>query len=296
MSISTLFEHKKPTLSFEIFPPKRDGDLQSLYKTIEELAQLNPDYISVTYGAAGTEKNENTLNIAHHIKKEYGIESLAHLTCVSNDRKEIDDIFDRYEALGIENILALRGDIPKGLENENRTFQYAGDLIQYIKKTRRFTVGAACYPEGHIESKSKTMDLIHLKNKVDQGADFLVTQLFFDNDRFYDFQTEVRNMGINIPMTVGVMPALNRQQIERMVDLSGAHLPDKFKKVLVRYENNKEALMDAGITYASEQLIDLLSSGVEGVHLYVMNRPEVAKRLVSSVSNILKVLRGNECE
>ncbi len=291
MKIQEIFEKKKPALSFEIFPPKRDGDVNTIYKTIDELAKLNPDYISVTYGAAGTERSDGTLLMASMIKQKYQIESLAHLTCVSSSKAEIDDIFDRYEQNGIENILALRGDIPNEQKQETRAFEYASDLIDYIRETRAFSIGAACYPEGHIESRSRTVDLIHLKNKVSKGADFLVTQLFFDNDRFYDFRDEARSLDINIPITVGIMPVLNRKQIERMVELSGATLPDKFKKILVKYEHKPEALQDAGLAYASEQLIDLLSTGVDGIHLYVMNKPEVARKLVGNISNILSALR-----
>jgi len=291
MKISTLFETKKPVLSFEIFPPKREGDFESVSKTIEELARINPDYISVTYGAAGSEKSDRTLQMASMIKNEFKIESLAHLTCIASSKDEMDQILNKLEAEHIENILALRGDIPTGHENELRTFEYASDLIEYINKTRKFSVGAACYPEKHVESLSKTMDFIRLKEKVDNGVDFLVTQLFFDNQKFFDFKDEARNFGIKVPISVGIMPALNKNQIERMITLSGATLPEKFVKILNRYEHHPEALMDAGIGYASEQLIDLLSSGVDGVHLYVMNKPEVAKRLVGNINNILKSMR-----
>ncbi|MBS7527716.1 methylenetetrahydrofolate reductase [NAD(P)H] [Fusibacter paucivorans] len=293
MDIKTIFNKKKPVLSFEIFPPKRDGDLNSVYKTIDALAMLDPDYISVTYGAAGSERSNTTLDIAAFIRKQYQIESLAHLTCVSSSKDDVDRIFDKFEAAEIENILALRGDLPEGMATNNRAFQYAGDLIQYIKETRNFTVGAACYPEGHIEAKSRTVDLINLKQKTAQGADFLVTQLFFDNEKFYDFRREVRALDIDIPITAGIMPVLNKNQIERMVALSGASLPDKFKRIMSKYEFNPQALHDAGIIYASEQLVDLLSTGVDGIHLYVMNKPEVAKQLVDNVSNVLKALRSS---
>ncbi len=293
MKINQIFEQKKPVISFEIFPPKRDGDVNTVYKTIDELAKLNPDYISVTYGAAGTERSDDTLLMASMIKKKYEIESLAHLTCVSSSKKELDAIFDKYEQHGIENILALRGDLNASHEVNSRAFEYASDLIEYIHDTRDFCIGAACYPEGHVEARSRTVDLINLKNKVSKGTDFLVTQLFFDNEKFYDFRNEARSLDINIPITVGVMPVLNRKQIERMVELSGATLPDKFKKILARYEHNPKALQDAGIAYASEQLIDLLSTGVDGVHLYVMNKPEVAKRLVRNIESIVSVLRSS---
>lgn len=292
MKIKEIFNAKNPVLSFEIFPPKRDGDLSTIYQTIDSLAQLSPDYISVTYGAAGSERSNTTLDIAAHIKKQYAIESLAHLTCVSSTKSEVDEIFNQFEASGIENILALRGDLAPGMESQDRAFKYAGDLIKYMKETRQFSIGAACYPEKHIEAKSRTMDLINLKNKVGNGADFLVTQLFFDNEKFYEFRDEVRALEIDIPITVGIMPVLNKNQIERMVALSGASLPEKFKKIMAKYEHKPQALHDAGIVYASEQLIDLLSNGVDGVHLYVMNKPLVAKQLVDNVSNVLKALRN----
>jgi len=291
MKINQIFEKKKPVLSFEIFPPKRDGDVNSIYKTIDELAQLSPDYISVTYGAAGSERSNATLDIASFIKREYQIESLAHLTCVSSSKDEIEHIFDKFEEEGIENILALRGDLTEELRASNRPFEYASDLISYIKDTRTFSVGAACYPEGHVEAKSRTVDLIHLRDKVNKGADFLVTQLFFDNEKFYDFRNEVRALDIDIPITVGIMPVLNAKQIQRMVALSGASLPEKFQKIMTKYEHKPQALHDAGIIYASEQLVDLLSNGVDGIHLYVMNKPEIARQLVNNVSNVLKALR-----
>jgi len=291
MKISQIFEKKKPVLSFEIFPPKRDGDLDSIFKTIDALAQLSPDYISVTYGAAGSERSNSTLDMASFIKKEYHIESLAHLTCVSSSKDEIDRIFDKFEEEGIENILALRGDLTEELRASDRPFEYASDLISYIKQKRSFSVGAACYPEGHVEAKSRTVDLIHLRDKVNMGADFLVTQLFFDNEKFYDFRNEVRSLDIDIPLTVGIMPVLNAKQIQRMVALSGASLPEKFQKIMTKYEHKPQALHDAGIIYASEQLVDLLSNGVDGIHLYVMNKPEIARQLVNNVSNVLKALR-----
>jgi len=291
MKINQIFEKKKPVLSFEIFPPKRDGDVNSIYKTIDELAQLSPDYISVTYGAAGSERSNATLDMASFIKREYQIESLAHLTCVSSSKDEIEHIFDKFEEEGIENILALRGDLTEELRASNRPFEYASDLISYIKDTRTFSVGAACYPEGHVEAKSRTVDLIHLRDKVNKGADFLVTQLFFDNEKFYDFRNEVRALDIDIPITVGIMPVLNAKQIQRMVALSGASLPEKFQKIMTKYEHKPQALHDAGIIYASEQLVDLLSNGVDGIHLYVMNKPEIARQLVNNVSNVLKALR-----
>jgi methylenetetrahydrofolate reductase (NADPH) len=288
MKINEIFEKKNTTLSFEIFPPKRDGDIKTIYNTLDELAVLKPDYMSVTYGAAGSEKGDKTIKIASAIKNKYQIEALAHLTCVGATNKEISEILKRFKNENIENILALRGDIPIGKENEKREFGYASDLIKYIKKNNDFNVGGACYPEPHIEAKSRISDIINLKKKVDNGADFLVTQLFFDNNYYYDFMRDIRSIDIDVPVTVGIMPAINKRQIERMIKMCGITLPVKFKKIFDKYEDNPEALKDAGIAYASEQIIDLISSGVDGIHLYVMNKPEIAKRIVKNIGGILK--------
>jgi len=288
MKINEIFEKKNTTLSFEIFPPKRDGDIKTIYNTLDELAVLKPDYMSVTYGAAGSEKGDKTIKIASAIKNKYQIEALAHLTCVGATNKEISEILKRFKNENIENILALRGDIPIGKENEKREFSHANDLIKFIKRDNNFSVGGACYPEPHIEAKSRISDIINLKKKVDNGADFLVTQLFFDNNYYYDFMKDIRSIDINVPVTVGIMPAINKRQIERMATMCGTTLPVKFKKIFDKYEDNPEALKDAGIAYASEQIIDLISSGVDGIHLYVMNKPEIAKRLVKNIGGILK--------
>ncbi len=291
MKIHEVFKEKKPLFSYEIFPPKRDGDLGAMLKTIEALAKQKPDFISVTYGAAGSERNDNTLNMAKDIQRTYGLSALAHLTCAGATQSEMDVILNRMKNEGLENLLLLRGDLPDGYDAEASGFRYASDLIRHVKAKYDFSIGAACYPEGHIESKSRTVDLIHLRDKVQAGADFLITQLFFDNERFFDFTNEARCLDIKVPIFAGVMPVLSRVQIERMVALSGAYLPSKFKRVLSRYEHNPEALADAGIAYALEQIVDLLSSGVDGIHLYVMNKPEISERLIRSVSALLEDLK-----
>ncbi len=291
MKIHDMFKSGKPVLSFEIFPPKRDGDVASVIRTIDELAVLKPNYISVTYGAAGSERGLDTVRMASKIKNEYQIEALAHLTSVGASEVDIKKILTIYKEHNLENILALRGDLDPSAAESSRDFKYAADLVSFIKKEGDFSIAAACYPESHIEARSKTTDLIYLKDKVENGVDFLVTQLFFDNEQFYSFRNEVRSLDINIPITVGIMPVLNRKQIERMVALSGASLPDKFKKILVRYEDKPSALQDAGIAYACEQIVDLLSSGIDGIHLYVMNKPEVAQRIVRNISSILDTIK-----
>ncbi len=291
MKIHQLYTEKKPLFSFEIFPPKRDGDKAALLHTIDKLAEQTPDFISVTYGAAGTERGADTLNLARDIRTRHGIESLAHMTLAGAEKREINGVLDTMAHSGIENVLLLRGDITRETPKPMDGFTYAADLIRHVKSRYDFSIGAACYPEGHIECKSRALDLIHLKQKVDAGADFLITQLFFDNERFYEFLNEVRCLDVKVPVIAGVMPVLNKVQIERMVALSGAHLPDKFKRILQRYETKPEALVDAGIAYALEQIVDLLSSGVDGIHFYVLNKPNISERVVRSVSEILKALK-----
>lgn len=292
MLIHQLAKNKRPLISFEIFPPKRMGDLGSVYRTIEELSDLSPDFCSVTYGAAGSERGEGTLRIADWIQREMGIDALAHLTCVGATREEMGRVLDTFSERGIHNILALRGDRPETEAPFTSDFHHASDLILMIRERSNFSIGAACYPEGHVEAPSRTADLFHLREKAEAGTDFLISQLFFDNEKFYDFRREMRSLDIQVPLFAGIMPVLNRRQIERMVALSGANLPPKFRKVLLRYEHDPDALLDAGIAYAVEQIVDLLSSGVDGIHLYVMNRPEVARRLVRSTQSIVKMLKA----
>ena len=286
-------KNNKPLFSFEIFPPKKDGNKEQIYETISEIAVYNPDFISVTYGAAGSERGNETIDICSHIKENYNIETLMHLTCAGSKKEIIDNIFEDIKNRGIENVLLMRGDKREDLGEEEQfpSFKYANELIEYADKKYDFSIGGACYPEGHIQSKSITQDLFNLKKKVECGADFLVSQFFFDNEKFYKFVEDARSLDIEIPIFAGIMPVLNKNQIHRMVQLSGASLPEKFKRVLDRYEHNAEALRDAGIAYASEQIIDLLSSGVDGIHLYVMNKPVIAKRVSENIASILNDLR-----
>lgn len=289
-----IHEHAvSPSFSFEVFPPKRDGDKKQIYETLEAIAVHEPDFISVTFGAAGSDRGSETMDMCVHIKKNFGIRPLMHLTCVGAKEESIARTFDAMEENGIGSTLLLRGD-----KNENATdaeqftdFRYAEDLIRYAKKTRDFSIGAACYPEGHVESKTLTADLLHLRDKVKSGADFLISQFFFDNDKFYHFINEARSVDIDIPIYAGIMPVLNRNQIRKMVSLTGASLPEKFLRVLERYEHNPNALQDAGIAYASEQIVDLLSSGVDGIHLYVMNKPEIARRITENIRSIRSELQ-----
>lgn len=292
MMIKDLFKEKKPVISFEIFPPKKNYPIESIYETIASLRDLNPDFISVTYGAGGSSKNR-TVDIASTIKNKFDVEALAHLTCVSSTKSEIDHILKELRDNNIENILAMRGDIPLDADFDFPSplqFKYANDLICRINSQDNFSVGAACYPEGHIEATSKADDLKHLKRKVDSSVDFLITQMFFDNELFYDFMENIDLMGIKIPVTAGIMPVLNINQMNRIIQLSGCSIPPKFQRILDKYENNPEALKEAGTAYATEQIIDLLSWGIDGIHIYTMNKPDTTKEIMNNISNIRKFL------
>lgn len=287
MKIASLFEYNKTVLSFEVFPPKKTSPIETIYKTLDELKGLQPDFISVTYGAGGNAGDTATCDIAASIKQNYGIEPLAHLTCVNYTKEEIEHILNRLEQSGIENILALRGDINPEVAPKNE-FRYASELATYIKDRGGFHVSGACYPEGHINAKSMEEDLNHLKKKVEAGAEHLISQLFFDNGYFYRFMENVRNQGITVPIEAGIMPVINKAQIERMVTLCGASLPSKFTKMMQRFEHSPEALRDAGIAYAVDQIVDLIAQGVDGIHLYTMNNSVIARKISDSISGLLR--------
>ena len=285
MKTKTLFD-EKTVFSFEVFPPKRTDASDSIFTTVERLKALSPDFISVTYGAGGSENSDITLSIASEIKNTYGVESVMHLPCIGLTKADVLNCLDKLRAAGIENILALRGDIPSGGAPAG-DFRYASDLIEFIRAHGDFNIIAACYPEGHIESPSIVEDIRNLKRKVDAGVDQLVTQLFFDNEYFYRLIERCRVSGIDVPVEAGIMPVVNKKQIERIVSLCGATLPRKFTTMMARYEDNPEALRDAGIAYAVDQIVDLVTNGVQGIHLYTMNRPYVAERISAAVKNIL---------
>ncbi len=285
MKISQLFSQSRQILSFEIFPPKRDGSIQSVFSTIEELSDLKPAFISVTYGANGSGAKGTTVQIADAIKNRYGLETMAHLTCLSHDAHEIDEVLKSLQASGVENILALRGDRSPDVEPKH-VFSHACDLVAYVKSRGDFHVSGACYPEVHTEAEDAVEDVLNLKKKVEAGAEHLISQLFFDNTAFYSFCERCRIAGINVPIEAGIMPVTNSKQIQRMVTLCGASLPAKFVRILQRYGDNPEALEDAGIAYAVDQIVDLLSNGVDGIHLYTMNRPEVARKIVAAVGKL----------
>lgn len=278
---------KKPVLSFEIFPPKRDTTLQSIDETLKVLCDLKPDYISVTFGAGGSATNSLTVGLAKKIKKEYGVEPVVHLTCINYTKEEILAFTDELAEAGIENVLALRGDRNPDIAPKEEFF-YASELVSFLKEKRsELCVGGACYPEGHTEAVSKVADIRNLKTKADAGADFLVSQLFFDNEKFYSFREKMAIADIQKPVSAGIMPVINRAQIERMVSLCGAGLPEKFRRVLQKYEFNKDALFDAGMVYAVNQIVDLVAHDVDGVHVYTMNNPVVAKRICDSIKNLI---------
>lgn len=285
-TIANIFKNKskKPVISFEIFPPKRDELLKNIDATLAVLADMHPDFISVTFGAGGSVTNSATVEIASKIKK-LGIESVAHLTCLNYSKAEILTMIRNLEANGIENILALRGDRNPNVPPKN-DFAHACDLIKFVRENSSLSISAACYPEGHPEAESRVSDIRHLKEKVDAGATHLISQLFFDNDVFYRFQENVKIAGIDLPVDAGIMPVVNKAQIERMITLCGASLPVKFQKILARYENDKVALFDAGMAYAVNQIIDLIASGVDGIHIYTMNNPRIADKLTSAIKNL----------
>lgn len=291
MNIADLFK-KKTVFSFEVFPPKKESGVETIYKTLEELKQLNPDFISVTYGAGGVGvANATTVDLCSKIKNEYGIETIAHLTCLYNTKEDIDRILDELKEKGIDNILALRGDVNSNFELKH-DFRYASELTEYImSKNMGFNVSGGCYPEVHQEAESMIADIKNLKKKIDAGADHLISQLFFDNNAFYDFIEKVRIAGIDVPIEAGIMPVTNKKQIERMVSMCGASIPAKLSKVLQRFGDNPEAMRDAGISYAIDQIIDLVANGVEGIHIYTMNDPYIAGKITKSVESIIKTNR-----
>ena len=287
MRIPELFKRGKTVYSFEIFPPKRDSAIDSVYSTLDDLAELKPDFISVTYGAGGSAANNITAKLASLIKDKYHLNSIAHLTCVNSTKADIDLIIKDFEERGIENVLAMRGDINPDIPPK-KDFAHASDLISYMKERSSISISGACYPEGHIESDNLDQDIENLKIKIDAGAEHLISQLFFDNSAFYNFLEKARKAGINVPIEAGIMPCVNAKQIKRMVGLCGASLPHKFTKMIARYENNPEAMRDAGIAYAVDQIVDLAANGVDGIHLYTMNNPYIARKITESVNNVVR--------
>lgn len=287
MITNKLFENRT-SFSFEIFPPKKTSPIETIYDTLDELKDLSPDFISVTYGAGGSENCSTTLSIAQRIKEVCKVESVVHLPCMHLTKDDASSILNQFEDAGIENILALRGDRIEGREPK-QDFLHASDLIKFINKSnKKFHISGACYPEGHPACESFQDDIKHLKEKVDCGANHLISQLFFDNSCFYYFLDEARKQGISVPIEAGIMPVVNKKQIARMVNTCGVILPSKYRIMMEKYSNNEEALRDAGIAYAINQIVDLISHGVDGIHLYTMNKPYVARKISEGIKNLLK--------
>lgn len=285
MKVRDIFK-EKTVFSFEVFPPKKTSSVDGIYRTLDELSGLKPDFISVTFGAGGSGNSFFALDIASKIK-ESGLVPVLHLPCINFTRDEIDSTLAEAQKLGIENILALRGDINPDIP-PIKDFEHASDLVSYLRSKGDYDIAGACYPECHPDAETLDEDIDNLKIKVDAGVDHLITQLFFDNDSFYNFRDKAAAKGINVPIEAGIMPVVNKNQIERMVTTCGASLPRKFVKIMQRYEYNPEALRDAGIAYAINQIVDLAASGVDGIHLYTMNNAYVARRISEAVSGIIE--------
>lgn len=286
MRIPELFKSKKPVFSFEIFPPKRETGLEKIYETVGRLAVCEPDFISVTYGAAGSLVNNYTCDIASKIKHDYGIEPLAHLTCVNSSMSDVEEMIRRFAESDIENVLALRGDIVPEAAIKSE-FYHANELAIEVQRNSGLQILGACYPEGHTESKNLIEDIHNLKYKIGAGAKVLITQLFFDNQKFYEFLATARNLGIEVPVSAGIMPIVSKKQIEKTVALSGASIPPAFVAMLEQYVDDPEGLYEHGIQYAVDQIRDLLEHGVDGIHLYTMNNPEVSLEIYERIKDLL---------
>lgn len=285
MKISDILASKEITVSCEIFPPKLGSELEKSRQVVADMAALKPDFISVTYGAAGTTAKFTT-ELAEEVER-CGVAALAHVTCVSSDEESLDGYLNELKANGIENILALRGDMPQGREPK-RVYAHASDLAAAIKKKGDFCIGGACYPEGHPEAASVGADIDALKIKAESGCEFFTTQMFFDNEIMYSFLSKFQRKGINIPVIAGIMPITNARQLSRSVSLSGTTVPRRFREIVERFGENPAAMRQAGVAFATEQIIDLIANGVNNIHIYAMNRPDIAAEILSNISEIRK--------
>lgn len=289
MKIKDVLTSGKLSLSFEVFPPKTETAFENVRVATEEIAKLSPSFMSVTYGAGGG-TSRYTLNVAQNIQKQYGIPTLVHLTCVSSSKETVSERIKEMKAAGVENVMALRGDIPAYLQDSDRSawaYHHAVELVRELKAAGDFCIGGACYPEVHPESANQKEDIAHLKEKVDAGCDFLTTQMFFDNNLLYNFLYKIREAGITVPVVPGIMPITNAKQVDRALKLSGSFMPQRFKSLVDKFGDNPDAMLQAGIAYATDQIIDLYANGITNVHVYTMNKPEVAAKIQSNLSNIL---------
>lgn len=290
MKITDLLNKNTMSLSFEVFPPKTETSFESVKLATEEIAQLQPSFMSVTYGAGGG-TSKYTIDIAKNIKELYGVPTLAHLTCVSSTKETVRRKIDEIKSAGIKNVMALRGDIPNELKSSDRTnwdYKYAVDLISELKSADNdFCIGGACYPEIHPESENQSSDIDYLKMKVDAGCDFLTTQMFFDNNLLYNFLYKIREKGITVPIIPGIMPITNANQVARAIKLSGSFMPQRFKSLVDKFGSDPTAMKQAGIAYATDQIIDLYANGIKNVHVYSMNKPDVAAKIQANLSDIL---------
>ncbi len=289
MKIRDLITQDKATLSFEVFPPKKDTDFADVEAAALGIAAFKPDYMSVTYGAGGSTKG-HTIQLAQELQEKYDVPTIAHLTCVCASKEGIKTALADMKNAGIENILALRGDIPKNYDGQVfAEFSHASELVELIKETGDFCVGGACYPEVHPDSANKHEDIIGLKKKVDAGCDYLTTQMFFDNNIFFNFMYRIREAGISVPIIPGIMPITRRVQVKNAVKLSGCNVPERFKSIVDAFGDTEAAMRQAGIAYATDQIIDLMANGVKHIHVYSMNKPEVAAGIQKNLSEILKI-------
>ena len=291
MKLSDHFFANRLSMSFEVFPPKTDSSIETVTHATEAMALLHPAFMSVTYGAGGG-TSKYTLDIARHIEQNYGVPTVAHLTCVSSTRETVHQRIAELKEAGIENVMALRGDLTPDQIGKDRSdwhYRHAVDLIHELKAQGDFCIGGACYPECHPESRSQEEDIQHLKEKVDAGCSFLTTQMFFDNNLLYNFLYKIREAGISVPVVAGIMPITNAKQIDRAIKLSGSFIPQRFKTLVDRFGNDPFAMKQAGIAYATDQIIDLYANGINNVHVYSMNKPEVARQIQHNVSELLKI-------
>ena len=285
MFIRDILQKPSVTISFEVFPPKKADGFESVRDAALSIASLKPDFMSVTYGAGGTTAGL-TFELSEAIQDQAGIPTLAHLTCVSSTREKVDNILEEYKKRGIQNVLALRGDIP-ATGRTSFDFEHAEDLVRYIRANSNLCIGGACYPEGHIECAHKKDDIAYLKQKVDAGCDFLTTQMFFDNNIFYNFLYRAREAGIHVPIIPGIMPITNAKQLSRSVSLSGTNVPESFKAIVDTFGDHPEAMKQAGIIYASQQIIDLIANGIRHIHVYSMNKPDIAEAICKNLSEVI---------